>query len=120
MKCVWSSLRVGTGKAFSSGYDIGSIPTDIPTNMSLEEIKFIKSNNPLELAMKSVEAISLSHHCHDERLCLWRRAQPGHVLRHEDCAVRYQCGHAAGKAGAGLPPRGPQAVHRCGGHGKDP
>jgi enoyl-CoA hydratase len=45
----------GTGKAFSSGYDIGSIPTDIPTNMSLEEIKFIKSNNPLELAMKSVE-----------------------------------------------------------------
>ena len=45
----------GSGKAFSSGYDIGSIPTDIPTNMSLEEIKFIKSNNPLELAMKSVE-----------------------------------------------------------------
>jgi enoyl-CoA hydratase/carnithine racemase len=45
----------GTGKAFSSGYDIASIPTDIPTNMSLEEVKFIKSNNPLELAMKSVE-----------------------------------------------------------------
>jgi len=46
----------GLGKAFSSGYDIASIPTDMPTNMSLEEIKFIKSNNPLELAMKSVEA----------------------------------------------------------------
>jgi enoyl-CoA hydratase len=45
----------GSGKAFSSGYDIGSIPTEIPTNMSLEEIKFIKSHNPLELALKSVE-----------------------------------------------------------------
>jgi enoyl-CoA hydratase/carnithine racemase len=45
----------GTGKAFSSGYDIGSIPTDMPMNLSVEEVRFIKSNNPLELAMKSVE-----------------------------------------------------------------
>ncbi|MDI6741104.1 MAG: enoyl-CoA hydratase-related protein [Smithella sp.] len=45
----------GSGKAFSSGYDIASIPTDIPTNMSTEEIKFIKANNPMEMAMKSVE-----------------------------------------------------------------
>jgi enoyl-CoA hydratase/carnithine racemase len=45
----------GTGKAFSSGYEIGSIPTEVPANMSPEEIKFIKSNNSLEMAMKSVE-----------------------------------------------------------------
>ena len=41
----------GSGKAFSSGYDIGSIPTE----MSPELAKFIKSHNPLELALKSVE-----------------------------------------------------------------
>ena len=45
----------GTGKAFSSGYDIGSIPTEMPTDMSPETIKLIRAHNPLELAMKSVE-----------------------------------------------------------------
>ena len=45
----------GSGKSFSAGYDIGSIPTEIPANLSIEDIKFIKSHNPLELALKSVE-----------------------------------------------------------------
>ena len=45
----------GTGKAFSSGYEIGSIPTEMPTDMSPETIKLIRAHNPLELAMKSVE-----------------------------------------------------------------
>ena len=41
----------GTGKAFSSGYDIAAIPTEM--NPDLAEL--MKTHNPLELALHSVE-----------------------------------------------------------------
>ena len=44
----------GTGKAFSSGFEIGSIPTEMPTDLSPETIKMIRAHNPFELAMKIV------------------------------------------------------------------
>ena len=38
-------------KAFSSGYDISAIPTDVPPEVS----EILKNNNPLELAFDSVK-----------------------------------------------------------------
>ena len=50
---VWTVVIKGAGnKAFSSGYDIVSIPTSIPPEVQ----ESLKNNNPLELALNSVKA----------------------------------------------------------------
>ena len=76
VRCV--VLRGAGDKAFSSGYDISALPTEV----SPEVMEALRKKNPLETALRSDPGFSLPGDRHDQRNGLRRGVRTGRGLRY--------------------------------------